>query len=130
MTAAGARVAVIADTATGVRYAQHTVEGLEPATASTARWAVEWTAPEAGGDVVFHVAANAADFDASPLGDRIYMASARAQPASARSTWAANAAGSERRTTTSGVPCQAATSRSARATSRASAPDGRTPCSR
>jgi hypothetical protein len=58
-------------------YVQHTEAGTKVSPAGTARWTVEWTAPEAAGvPVVFHVAANAANDDSSPLGDFIYTATA------------------------------------------------------
>jgi hypothetical protein len=45
------------------------------------RWLFRWTAPsESGGPVVFHVAANAANFDDSPLGDFIYATSIAVPP--------------------------------------------------
>jgi hypothetical protein len=43
-------------------------------------WTVEWEAPPAGGAVIFHAAANAANDDSSPLGDFIYTVEARATP--------------------------------------------------
>ncbi|MEX1182714.1 MAG: choice-of-anchor V domain-containing protein [Gemmatimonadota bacterium] len=65
-----------------VSYAHHLGDGVDPATADTARWSLLWKAP--AGDspdrrdtVVFHVVANAADDDASPLGDLIYTATAQ-----------------------------------------------------
>ncbi|MBI4465187.1 MAG: hypothetical protein HY647_10830 [Acidobacteria bacterium] len=64
---------------TGLQYAQHTGKGTKPGAAG---WSVLWTAPEKPEAterteapealVVFHVAANAADGDVSPLGDFIY----------------------------------------------------------
>lgn len=130
LTPVNTRAAVVDDREVGVSYAQHTFEGTEPVAPDTARWRLEWTAPAAGGAVAFHVAANAADGDASPFGDWIYTASAETRSASARASASPSGAGSARRMTTSGVPCQAATSRSAPAMSRASAAEGRTPCSR
>lgn len=76
------RVAVV-DSA-GILYAQHTFGGTRPTGAGTARWRVEWTAPETPrAPVVFHVAANAANDDASELGDRIATAEARSAPCEA-----------------------------------------------
>lgn len=60
---------------TRVQYLHHTLAGLEPSSPDTVRWELAWSAPDEGGDVVFHVAANAADLDASPFGDWIYTAS-------------------------------------------------------
>lgn len=43
--------------------------------AAPAGWRFTWTAPPAlAGDVMFYLAANAADDDASPFGDRIHLA--------------------------------------------------------
>ncbi len=65
----------------GVAYAHQTVAGAAPASPGTARWTVEWTAPVGGdgapGAVLVHVAANAANDDASEFGDFIYADSAR-----------------------------------------------------
>lgn len=64
-----------------VQYAQHTAAGSKIAPPGRLTWVVEWRAPdEAPGPVVFHVAANAANGDASPLGDVIHMAEAVARP--------------------------------------------------
>ena len=57
-----------------VQYARHTYDGTRPDSAGAKRtsWRIEWTAPADGGEVVLHVAANAANDDASPLGDFVY----------------------------------------------------------
>ena len=63
-----------------VLYAGHTEDGTEPAAQGRARWTVRWTAPSKGepaGAVVFHAAANAANYDESPFGDRVYTTTAR-----------------------------------------------------
>jgi len=75
------RVRVVPDSVTAVRYAEQTREGCS-VTGPEARWTVHWRAPaqtgEGGGsgggssDVLIHVAANAANYDDSPLGDFIY----------------------------------------------------------
>lgn len=62
-----------------VQYIHHVHAGTLAAAPDTARWRVVWTAPAAGA-VVFHVAANAADDDESPLGDMIYATSVRSVP--------------------------------------------------
>ncbi|HEX9611604.1 MAG TPA: choice-of-anchor V domain-containing protein, partial [Gemmatimonadales bacterium] len=49
----------------------HTLAGTSVAAGGTGRWTFRWTAPDAGA-VAFHVAANAANDDDSPLGDFIY----------------------------------------------------------
>jgi hypothetical protein len=58
-------------------YVQHTKAGAVVKSPGTARWAFEWTAPDTSGTVVFHVAGNASNADASPLGDFIYTALGR-----------------------------------------------------
>jgi hypothetical protein len=73
-----ARVAVT--TAGGVQYIHHVYAGTRRSAADTISWQIRWTAPVAGGPIVFHVAANAADDDASPLGDMIYATSLRTVP--------------------------------------------------
>lgn len=57
-----------------VQYARHTAEGIVPDSvgATRMRWRLEWTAPAQFGAVVFHVATNVANDDASPLGDFVY----------------------------------------------------------
>ncbi|MGH7751374.1 MAG: choice-of-anchor V domain-containing protein, partial [Gemmatimonadales bacterium] len=71
---------VIRDSGTGVAYVQHTQLG-SAATGGTARWSVLWTAPpRARGPVVFHIAANAANDDDSPLSDYIYTTEIRTTP--------------------------------------------------
>lgn len=67
---------VVVDSA-GVAYAQHTRAGTVPASAGAAAWVVLWTAPETGHPVVVHVAANAANDDASEFGDNVYAAAVR-----------------------------------------------------
>lgn len=62
-----------------ITYVQHTKAGSVVLTPGAAQWVFEWTAPTAGGAVVFHVAGNASDADASPLGDFIYTGSGRSE---------------------------------------------------
>lgn len=62
-----------------ITYVQHTKAGAVVLTPGTAQWTFEWTAPNAGGLVVFHVAGNASNADASPLGDFIYTATGRSE---------------------------------------------------
>jgi hypothetical protein len=78
------RVGVTVDA--GIAYAHHLRAGTAAATPDTARWQLVWTAPAAGGAVVFHAVANAANDDDSPLGDYVYtvnrivLPSARVNP--------------------------------------------------
>jgi hypothetical protein len=65
--------APIVDEATDVNYIQHTALGARKVQGE-ARWDVEWTAPAGAGQVIFHVAGNASNGDASPLGDFVYTA--------------------------------------------------------
>jgi hypothetical protein len=76
------RTAVVIDSITHVSYIGHTLAGTAITTgASAARWTFHWTAPaQPRGAVVFHVAANAANDDDSPLGDFIYTGSAQVSP--------------------------------------------------
>lgn len=74
-----ARAAVHRVDSTGVEYAHHTLAGTELRRPNRAAWQLQWTAPATVGDsVVVHVAANAANDDASAFGDDIYMTVARA----------------------------------------------------
>jgi len=80
-------VAVTTDS-TGIQYAHHLETGTELVAPGTARWTLEWTAPPDGAEgdvVVFHIAANAADDDASPFGDLIFTDSVRVRAAPAES---------------------------------------------
>jgi hypothetical protein len=67
-----------------ISYAGHTAATAEVETGE-AQWLVRWRAPAgaAAAPVVFHAAANAADYDDSELGDRIYVASAVSRPTAA-----------------------------------------------
>jgi hypothetical protein len=61
----------------GVHYAFHTGAGTRSSLRDRATWQVDWKAPAGGaGLVVAHVAANAANDDASELGDFVYADSA------------------------------------------------------
>lgn len=55
-----------------VTFAHHTREGSEPATGELGLWELEWQAPHANTPIVFHLAANAANGDASEFGDHVY----------------------------------------------------------
>ena len=69
-------------TAHTVSYAGHTPATAERIEGGTALWRLRWRAPvgAAASAVVFHAAANAADYDDSELGDRVYVASATSRP--------------------------------------------------
>jgi hypothetical protein len=63
-------------------FVQHNLAGSRAATAGANAWTIEWTAPaDAAAPVQFNVAANASNNDDSPLGDYIYLKSARSAPA-------------------------------------------------
>ena len=71
----------VVDGPDGAAYAQHTESGTALTGPETTSWTVEWRPPAAdAASVVFHVAANAANDDASEFGDFIYTASATARP--------------------------------------------------
>jgi hypothetical protein len=55
----------------GIAYLHHTLEGTRPSSPGQIRWPFTWTAPERGGPIAFHVAANAANDDNSEFGDLI-----------------------------------------------------------
>ena len=78
-------VSVAADGEDGeppVLYARQTREGARPEAPGSARWSLEWTAPdEPAGAVVFHAAANAANYDDSELGDVVHTRAVRSEPA-------------------------------------------------
>lgn len=78
------RTAVTPDSMTAVPYAHHTRSGTPTPDPSVASWSLTWTAPPAAAEIVFHMAANSANGDDSPLGDLIYTATATAQAASTR----------------------------------------------
>jgi hypothetical protein len=81
LAAGDERVRVIEAGEPAVEYAQHTLEGSRLRDGQLA-WAVEWTAPDRPAlPVLLHVAANAADGDDSPLGDRVYLVSLPSAPA-------------------------------------------------
>jgi len=87
LRSAGRRTQVVRDTAPGsrIRYVQHTAAGSGPVAGDSVTWEVTWKAPpadSAGGPVVFHLAANAANDDNSEFGDRIYAAERTVQPTS------------------------------------------------
>jgi len=64
----------------GVAYAGHRRNGTALAALDTARWSLVWTAPKAGGPVVFHVAATAGDGDGTVEGDFVETAIVETTP--------------------------------------------------
>lgn len=70
------RTSLIASQDGRIHYAQHAQAGSKPAAPGAIAWQVEWRAPAAAEAVAFHVAANAANDDASPLGDFVYWTAA------------------------------------------------------
>lgn len=80
--ATGDRVAVVPDS-TGTVYIQHTRAGART-DGGVVEWRFEWTAPEGGRPVGFHVAANSGGGDNSPLEDLIYTRALLLTPEGAR----------------------------------------------
>jgi hypothetical protein len=56
----------------GVAYLHHTAAGTALTSTGEAVWGFTWTPPDAPAPVRLHVVANAANGDASALGDAIY----------------------------------------------------------
>ncbi len=56
-----------------VQYVQHSDRGTRMAGPDTVSWHLQWTAPLEPGQVVFHLAANAANNDASEFGDFVVL---------------------------------------------------------
>lgn len=57
----------------GVQYVQHSPEGTEPNESDTSTWSLKWAAPEQSkGNIIFNLATNAANGDASEFGDFIF----------------------------------------------------------
>ena len=62
-------------------FVQHNLAGSRAPSPGANSWTIEWTAPAAAtAPIVFNVAANASNNDDSPLGDYIYLKSARSLP--------------------------------------------------
>jgi hypothetical protein len=74
----GERVGV--ETQSGVQYAGQKKAGVPVGAADATRWTIEWTAPDRGAPVLFHVSANAADGNESADGDFVYTASGESAP--------------------------------------------------
>jgi hypothetical protein len=72
------RVDVIRGGTTPVEYARQNAAGSVAESENVMVWSIQWEAPASGGGpVVFNVAANASNDDASELGDWIYRNAAR-----------------------------------------------------
>jgi hypothetical protein len=73
------RTQIVAEPNSAVRYIQHTKTGSASPAAGRNRWTFTWIAPPAGtgAAVQFNLAANAANDDASALGDFVYVLSKR-----------------------------------------------------
>ena len=68
------KVDVVSGEDASVQYARQNESGSLPESGASLTWSVRWLAPRtAHGPVAFNVAANAANDDASELGDWIYM---------------------------------------------------------
>lgn len=77
---AGERDRVRIDVQRGVQYANQRRTGTALSSTNAAAWTLIWTAPPAGGPVVFHVAANAADGDETAESDYVHTAVAESAP--------------------------------------------------
>jgi hypothetical protein len=67
------RVAIVKGKDGAMEYVRQTRSGSAVQPKGASNWSVRWRAPgDAAGPVVFHAAANAANFDDSPLGDYPY----------------------------------------------------------
>jgi hypothetical protein len=78
--AAGEEERLGIDVQGAIQYANQRRKGAAPVAPDTSRWALDWTAPETSGPVVFHVAANAADGDDRVDGDYIHTAVVETSP--------------------------------------------------
>lgn len=79
LSSSGDRVQRVVDPETRIEYVEQTRVGSDvEGDREEVHWSFVWTAPPAGaGLVVFHLAANAGNDDASEFGDRIYTDSIR-----------------------------------------------------
>jgi len=75
------RTSLTSDETGSIFYIQHTREGQKLTGESEAKWQFSWQAPGRRAPVVMHVAANAANHDASELGDLIFTTELTIQPA-------------------------------------------------
>jgi hypothetical protein len=67
-----------------IDFAHHSPTGTRAATPGELRWTLDWIAPDDGGRVLFHAAANAANDDDSELGDLVYATEAAAEVGATR----------------------------------------------
>ncbi len=70
------------ETDKSTQYIQHSAKGSKTTARTSSGWEVRWTAPEtAAGPVIFNIAANAGNGDASAFGDFIYTLQEKSSPA-------------------------------------------------
>lgn len=79
----GSDTRVTADATGRVEYIGHTRDGID-APGGDREWTFEWTAPEGTESIAFHVAANAANGDDSPLDDLVYTSARELPPYGSR----------------------------------------------
>ena len=64
-----------------IQYLQHSLKGSNVNNQSSIRWGLRWEAPDSeDGNIIFNIAANAGNGDASAFGDFIYVREIRASP--------------------------------------------------
>lgn len=69
------------DVNTKVQYLQHSEEGSKTRSQSEHKWTIRWHAPETNGEsILFNVAANAGNGDASEFGDFIFAMEKKVAP--------------------------------------------------
>lgn len=66
--------------ANDVDYLSHTALSSDMVEGSAIAWRITWTAPAEAQPVIFHLAVNVANADASEFGDRIFTTSATVEP--------------------------------------------------
>ena len=81
LEAVDGRAAVIKGKDSAIQYARQTRAGSAPEAKGSIQWSIRWRAPDdPAGPVVFHAAANAANYDDSPLGDFPYALERTSKP--------------------------------------------------
>jgi hypothetical protein len=79
--AVGNDVEIVPGTSGAVQFARQTRAGTSPRSKGVIAWSLRWQAPtDARGPITFNVAANAANFDDSPLGDFPYATAVTVNP--------------------------------------------------